>query len=297
MDEQESASSSAAAATAAAAMSEEEELKPYLKVLMELRDQPFNRSTTQKLLNHPYIAAARNGILTLAQRRAFCVEQLAIQRSDATSFARLAGHPSCWNTASSSSSSSSSSSASSSASSSLLGAIVPEPVKKRRDDLFQFLLGGEVYAAQLLVDHARSLQLNSEKDIEKCRPITAKGQAYPSYWARLSIDPATKRGAAAAAVAVNFPAWGQMCAELLDALETRPEYGYKDMKDDNVDDEHSKSLAFIQFFATPIPDLDIMAARILKEESITSVNEELLTTVRLLQEYEVMFWDACYEAK
>mmetsp|Transcript_36974 Transcript_36974/g.89749 ORF Transcript_36974/g.89749 Transcript_36974/m.89749 type:complete len:88 (-) Transcript_36974:407-670(-) len=87
-----------------------------------------------------------------------------------------------------------------------------------------------------------------------------------------------------------------MCSELLHALETRPEYRCIDMKD-KEDDERSKSLAFIRFFATPVPDLDTMAARILKEESITSINEELLTPVRLLQEYEVMFWDACYEAK
>lgn len=275
MDQQEDPKSTPSASA------EEQELEPYLKLLKDLKNQPFNRSTTETLINHPYIQAAKDGRLTLPQRHAFCVEQLAIQRIDATSFARLAGHHDF-------------------SARSLIDTVVPDPVR-RHDDLFQFLLSGEVYAANLLVDHAKSLQLTSEKDIEHCRPLTAKGQAYPSYWSRLAIDAShgdrtkTKnRGVAAAAVAVNFPAWGQTCSELLKALSTRPEYGYTSMKEGDRD----KSLAFIRFFATPIEGLDIMAARILKEESInTTIDEGLLTPVRLLQEYEVMFWDACYDAK
>ena len=90
---------------------------------------------------------------------------------------------------------------------------------------------------------------------------------------------------------MNFPAWGRMCAELLEALRSRPEYGYSTMSDD----EASSSLAFINFFANPIEQLDEMAATIMMEENVSF--EDVVTTVRLLQDYEIFFWDAIFDAK
>jgi hypothetical protein len=249
-------------------------LEPYLAMLERLRTEDFHEETNEKLKNHPYVMAAKEGRLTMAQRRAFICEQFVIQHSDACSFASLAGHVGFHP-------------------SSLATAKLPDAKDATNatgdndiPDLFQFLLGGELYASQLLLDHAKSLGLASEDSIEKSYNVTSRGQAYPSYWARLALN--QQHAAAAAACAVNFPAWGSMCKSFLEALQSREEYGYSG-KDSKLD------LAFIEFFATTIDNLDEMAATIMKREQVSY--EDIITTVRLLQEYEILFWDAVFDAK
>ena len=249
-----------------------------LEIIQKLREESFNQDTERRLESHPYLKAAEDGMLTLSQSRAFAQEQYFIQLSDATSFAFLAGHKGF-------------------SPSSLSGVTVPDPVSAVTDsgavDLFQFLVGGEIYAAPLLLAYAKTVGLDeaslralvTASDSEY--HISAKAQAYPSYWARLALS--GQRAAGAAACAVNFPAWGDMCRRLFEALSDvdRGDYGYA-----SVDDE---GLAFIKFFATPIEDLDLMAAAIIEEEG--SSYEELVEPVRLLQEYEIMFWDAIFDNK
>mmetsp|Transcript_31404 Transcript_31404/g.46883 ORF Transcript_31404/g.46883 Transcript_31404/m.46883 type:complete len:249 (-) Transcript_31404:204-950(-) len=243
-----------------------------LETIQKLRQESFNEKTEKKLLSHPYLTAAKNGTLTKSQRRAFAREQYLIQLSDARSFASLAGHEGFAPT-------------------SLSNAIAPKPNPPESPvDLFQFLLGGELYAAPLLLEYAKQLDLDEEslKSPNSDYCISAKAQAYPSYWARLALSKQRAAGAAgAAACAVNFPAWGRMCQRLLEALrdgEAYPEY----TSDDDA------GLAFVKFFATPIEDLDVMAATIIEEENVSY--EELVEPVRLLQEYEIMFWDAIFDA-
>ena len=243
----------------------------YLKILDRLRNEPFNEATNLTLASHPYLVAAKEGKLTLQQRQAFVGEQYAIQYSDACSFATLAGHDRFQPAT-------------------LSEAKVPDPVQQKDrttvPDLFQFLLGGEIYASKLLLDHAKTVGMDTEAALQNY-PVTAQAQGYPSYWARLALS--KNRGAGAAACATNFPAWGKMCKELSEALKTRPEYGYAD------DPQVQTSLAFIDFFATPIENLDEMASAVMQQEQTSY--EDVVTAVRLLQEYEVMFWDAIYEAK
>ncbi len=234
-----------------------------LNIINELRQSQFNQETTKKLLSHPYLVAAQNGSLTLAQRQAFVKQQYHIQLSDAKSFAALAGHVG-FNPKT------------------LTGAQVPTDVTIDDKDLFQFLLGGEIYASSLLLNCAKSLGL-TESMLQSSKQA-AKAQAYPSYWARIALS--NQRAAGAAACAINFPAWGEMCCKLNEALTKNEDYGYTE------DDE---GLEFIKFFATPIDDLDDMAVKILEKETITY--DEVEEVVRMLQEYEIMFWDACYEAK
>mmetsp|Transcript_48661 Transcript_48661/g.146679 ORF Transcript_48661/g.146679 Transcript_48661/m.146679 type:complete len:242 (-) Transcript_48661:186-911(-) len=230
-----------------------------------LRQEKFNKETEKKLEEHPFIKAAESGTLSLAQLRAFALEQYAIQLSDATSFASLAGHQGFVPTT-------------------LAGISVPQPTtnaaKTSIPDIFQFLLGGEVYAAPLLLAFAE--QLGLDEQVLKSHDTNALAQTYPSYWARLALT--GRRAAGAAACAVNFPAWGGMCKRLREALAKSEDLGFRD-----------NSLSFIEFFATPIENLDEMAAAVIEEEGISY--EELIEPVRLLQEYEVMFWDACYNAK
>ena len=54
-----------------------------------------------------------------------------------------------------------------------------------------------------------------------------------------------------------------------------------------------EGLAFIKFFATLIEELDEMAAEIIEEEGV--LYENLVEPVRLLQEFEIMFWDPIFE--
>ena len=78
-----------------------------------------------------------------------------------------------------------------------------------------------------------------------------------------------------------------MCGKLAAALgKEGASYGYASPQDE--------SLAFVNFFATPIEDLDDMAAAIIDKEGLEY--DDLVTPVRLLQEYEVMFWDGIFEA-
>lgn len=250
--------------------------------------EPFNVATEEKLATHPLILAAEAGTMTVAQRRAFAAEQLAIQRSDAASFATLAGHKAAALFAQSPS---------------LLNVTAPPAVSGRwfrklqrrilrapADsglDFFQFLLGGEVFAAPLLAAYAKSVGFDSEADMLSPHfNVTHKGQAYPSYWARLAL--ANQKAAGAAACAVNFPAWGRACKRLREALSS-PEHDY--YTNASVSDG---ALAFLDFFATPIDGLDDMASAVIDSEGASF--EDLLTPVRLLQEFEVSFWDAVYEA-
>lgn len=169
---------------------------------------------------------------------------------------------------------------------------IGDGVVEKAQHLFQFLLGGEIYAAPLLLAYAKSVGLDDEAALKesshnnnKKANISAKAQAYPSYWARLALS--NQRAAGAAACAVNFPAWGNICRRLSVALVKAGDYGYS-----SVDEE---GLAFLKFFATPIENLDCMAAAVIDEEGVSY--GDLVEPVRLLQEYEIMFWDAIFEKK
>mmetsp|Transcript_24257 Transcript_24257/g.52322 ORF Transcript_24257/g.52322 Transcript_24257/m.52322 type:complete len:252 (-) Transcript_24257:403-1158(-) len=247
-----------------------------MEIIQKLREESFNKETERRLKSHPYLKAAEEGTLTLSQRQAFAREQYFIQLSDAKSFAFLAGHRDFTP-------------------SSLTGMSVPEQPTiasglPHEIDLFQFLLGGEVYAASLLLAYAKSVGLdenNLRHPAQSGYQLSATAQAYPSYWARLALS-GKGRAAGAAACAVNFPAWGAMCHRLLEAFGGEGEGG--EFKYAGVDDE---SLAFIKFFATPIEELDQMAASIIEKEDASY--DELVEPVRLLQQYEIMFWDGIFE--
>ena len=143
------------------------------EMIRKLREEAFNTETEKKLFSHPYLKAAQDGSLTLAQRQAFAQAQYFIQLSDATSFATLAGHKNFLPK-------------------SLTGATVPEavlsPPEGAKVDLFQFLLGGEVFAAPMLLAYAKSVNLDEAALAGSLRSCSAKAQTYPSYWARLALS-------------------------------------------------------------------------------------------------------------
>lgn len=102
-------------------------------------------------------------------------------------------------------------------------------------------------------------------------------QAYPAYlaWLALNGEPAE----VVLALVANFAAWGSYCATLAKAL--REHYGFND-----------KTCGFFDFFATPAPQLE--------EQAVTAIQAAIdagspLSTAhrygRLLQSYELMFWN------
>ena len=195
--------------------------------------------------------SAEDGTLTIAQRHAFVREQYSILHSMSISLSSLAGD-------------------------------VPSGEGEEEEtDLFQFLLDGVEHIAKLLDAHAKSLGVD-EATLKAWCPVLSKSEAYHTYWSFLALS--NKRAAAAAACAVNFPAWGQVCGRLLTAFASEG-FGYNGM-DDN-------GLAFLNFHATPINGLDEMAAYIIEKEGTSY--EDLVEHVRLLQEFEVMFWDVVFE--
>lgn len=262
-----------------------------MEIIERLRQEEFNLKTERKLESHPFVLAAEAGTLSLDQRRAFCYEQYAIQRSDAISFASLAGHTTSGFLR---------------PDQSLTHAIVPNEVTPSTNsnnnnaddtattnqDLFQFLLQGEIYASSLLLKHAIMLGFQDEVSLAKYSRTNSNSlaQAYPSYWARLALE--GNRAAGAAACAVNFPAWGRMCQRLYDAEVASAVASSSTTPTPN--EPPLEGMDFIKFFATPIRNLDEMAAAVIDNEEAVKY-DTLVYHVRMLQEYEVLFWDAIYE--
>ncbi len=140
---------------------------------------------------------------------------------------------------------------------------------------FATLAAGETGALALLPALAGAGGLDAAALVEY-EPM-AGCQAYPSFVARLAsqADPAD----VVLAVVANFAAWGGYCASLAAGLRSR--YGFDD-----------QACAFFDYFATPSPELDALAAAAVES---TVDNEDRLREARrygrLLQRYEVMFWN------
>lgn len=135
-----------------------------------------------------------------------------------------------------------------------------------------------------LLTMAKAMKL-SESDLENYEP-QALAQGYPSYLCRLAHYGEAPQ--IAAAIAVNFPAFGKMCSSLADALKEN-----YNMKEEDVD--------FVRFFAAG--DLDEEAVKVIKAYNANDkgkLNEvhykDIKRAVRLLQSYEVMFWDSVYSS-
>ena len=103
-----------------------------------------------------------------------------------------------------------------------------------------------------------------------------------------------KHAAAAAAAAVNFPAWGDACRRVLHGLRKDERMASELKKRGLV--EYQEGLAFLAFFAEPLPNLEEMALSILADDFEKNGACELIQDdVRTLQAYEVDFWDAVWK--
>ena len=87
----------------------------------------------------------------------------------------------------------------------------------------------------------------------------------------------------AAAFLVNMPLWGANCARVSRALQAN--YDFK-----------KEEVAFFDMFATACPELEIKGLEVIEEELEHGADPVLIRrSVRLIQRYELMFWDTMWE--
>ncbi len=147
-------------------------------------------------------------------------------------------------------------------------------------DFFLGSLQGEAAARDALLAFAKALEM-SEDDLRAYEPMPGC-QAYPAYVARLAAY-----GSAAdfaAAFLVNLPAWGSSCARMSAAL--RGKYGLS-----------PEAVAFFNLFAAPAPEFEADSLRVIQAGLDCGVDPRgVARAARLIQAYEVMYWDTLYEA-
>ncbi len=147
-------------------------------------------------------------------------------------------------------------------------------------DFFLAALQGEAAARDALLAFARALEM-SEDDLRAYEPMPGC-QAYPAYVAWLA-----SYGSAAdfsAAFLANLPAWGSSCARMSAALEGK--YSLS-----------SKAVAFFDLFAAPAPDFEADSLRVIQDGLDRGVDlRGVARAARLIQAYELLYWDTLYEA-
>ena len=142
------------------------------------------------------------------------------------------------------------------------------------------VLAGERAALDALSALGRALAL-SEADLRRYEPLPG-AHAYTCYMAWLALYGSP--GQVAAAYLVNFPAWGENCGRLSVALQAR--YGLQ-----------PADVAFFDLFATPAPGFEAAALEVIQADLDAGAEPTLIRRcVRLLQAYELMYWDTLYEA-
>ncbi|MCS6800862.1 MAG: transcriptional regulator [Chloroflexota bacterium] len=147
-------------------------------------------------------------------------------------------------------------------------------------DFFLDVLAGERTALAKLLTFAEALGMSAH-DLARYEPLPA-AHAYTAYMAYLALYASDAE--VAAAYLVNFPAWGNCCGRIARAL--RAHYGLSE-----------EETGFFDFFATPNPGFEPAALAIIQAKLDAGWPVFLIRrAARLLQGYELMFWDAMEEA-
>jgi pyrroloquinoline quinone (PQQ) biosynthesis protein C len=145
---------------------------------------------------------------------------------------------------------------------------------------FLGILQGERAAWDALLTFADGLGL-TETQLREHEPLAA-AHAYTCYMAWLALYASAAE--IAAAYLVNFPAWGQNCGRLSRILKERFGLG-------------EKEVAFFDLFASPPVTFEDNALLIIQEGLDRGTDPRLIRrAARLLQAYELMYWDALYTA-
>jgi pyrroloquinoline quinone (PQQ) biosynthesis protein C len=145
-------------------------------------------------------------------------------------------------------------------------------------DFFLGILQGERAAWDALLTFAHALGL-SEAQLREHEPLPGS-HAYTCYMAWLALYASDAE--IAAAYLVNFPAWGQNCGRLSRILQER--FGLGD-----------KEVVFFDLFASPPATFEASALSVIQQGLDRGTEPRLVQrAARLLQAYELMYWDTLY---
>jgi thiaminase len=145
-------------------------------------------------------------------------------------------------------------------------------------DFFLGILHGERAAWDALLTFADGLGL-SEAQLREHEPL-AGAHAYTCYMAWLALYASDAE--IAAAYLVNFPAWGENCGRLSRILKERFGLG-------------EKEVAFFDLFASPPATFEANALSVIQHGLERGIEPRLIQrAARLLQAYELMYWDTLY---
>jgi hypothetical protein len=147
-------------------------------------------------------------------------------------------------------------------------------------DFFFGILQGERAARDNLLTFAAALGL-SEAQLCEHEPL-AGAHAYTCYMAWLALYASDAE--IAAAYLVNFPAWGQNCGRLSGILKER--FGLDE-----------KGVVFFDLFASLPTTFEADALSVIQQGLDRGIEPSLIErAARLLQAYELMYWDTLYGA-
>lgn len=146
-------------------------------------------------------------------------------------------------------------------------------------DFFWMILQGETEALKALGRFASALGVSGET-LEAYEPMP-EAQAYKAYMAWLSLYGSAAE--VAGAFLANFPAWGANCGRMGKALMEG--YGFK-----------GEDLFFFELFSTPVAEFEEKARLVIDVGISQGVEPRAIREAsRMLQGYELMFWDALYK--
>jgi hypothetical protein len=116
-------------------------------------------------------------------------------------------------------------------------------------------------------------------DLDAYEP-TLEAQAYSAYLAWLCLY--SSEAEVAAALSVNFAAWGTSCGRIAQVLRQR--YGWQEA-----------AVQFFTQFATAPPDVSLPALLVIEAGLQRGVEaRRMVRAARMLQGYELLFWDTLY---
>lgn len=149
----------------------------------------------------------------------------------------------------------------------------------RSGAFFQGILEGEIIAFQYLLDFAAALGWD-ERELKAYEP-NPQAQTYPSYVTWMSVNASAAQ--VAAAFLLNFAVFGENLGRMATAL--RSQYGLS-----------QADTAFFDFFAELPPDFERDALKVIGDGLCKGVKKrQIKRSARLLQAYELDFWDAVAE--
>ncbi len=156
-------------------------------------------------------------------------------------------------------------------------------VKADSAETREFFWGGiqaERAALEALQAFATALAMPA-KELEAAEPIPG-AFAYSAYVAWLALFGSCAEFAGA--FLVNLEAWGGNCARISRALTTRYQLGERDV-------------TFFDLFSSPPPGFHEQAKRVIHEGLERGVApHQVKRAARLLQGYELLYWDTLYRA-